>query len=240
MKLCVLGNSHVASLKSAWDEISSQAEFSDVSVTYFANTRQSMKALRVQDGKLVPRTERLKEGIRYTSNGLTEIVPEDYDVFLVYGGRFRVHVVDVQSFSDAVIESWITDSIESSSSIDNCRKLREITDKPIFVGHDPLMALKREELVANETTRYEDVVGLNQKHVFDSLECTVLSQPENTIYKGQFTKQEYSSGSTSLTISDDRLDELHSHTDVWHMNSVFGQLYWAKNMPAIKEQAKAA
>ena len=223
----------MASLKSAWDEISHQTEYAGITVTYFANTRQSMKDLQVCKGMLVPKTERLKKGISFTSNGITEISPEKYDVFFVYGGRFKLQVADLQPFSTAVVNSWLQDLVRNSSSLDICRKLREITDKPIFVGHDPLLAMNAEDLLKIDSTEYKDVLELFQSKIYDSLKCTILKQPEETIYKGQFTKKDYSSGSVSLTISHDRVDRPHSLNDVWHMNAEFGKAYWSANMARL-------
>jgi hypothetical protein len=108
-RICVLGNSHVASLKLGWDSLKTQ--YPNVDITFFANRQRRMEALQVEKGKLVPDNEALKTAIAYTSNGLTSIDSRKFDLYLLYGLDLKPYFPPTTFFSAAVLKESILGSV---------------------------------------------------------------------------------------------------------------------------------
>lgn len=240
MKLCVLGDSHVASVKKAWDKISSVSPFDEIDITFFASTRTTMKRLEATSDKLVPAYERLKETIRYTSNGLSEVRLHDYDAFLIYGGGFRIKVIDHNNYSKAVVESWLMDSYSETTSYDLCSKIRSMSDKPILVGANPLLADENVSNVKLPPGQYRKIIKLYQNQIFKPLNCKLLKQPEETISDEQFTISTYSSSSTRLETRENISNIPHPLRDKSHMNAKFGTAFWKSNVGDLESVMRSA
>jgi hypothetical protein len=82
MRLCVIGNSHLAALQEGWSAV--RDDFPDIKPTFFGAPVRYMHALARRGTKLVARHPKLGERYAMTSGGLTEIAG-DYDAYMVYG-----------------------------------------------------------------------------------------------------------------------------------------------------------
>ena len=80
MKICLIGNSHLAALKMGWPEIAQ--DLPDVQPAFFGARGAMMARLRVRGDRLVAKTAALAEQMSFVSGGLTEIVPGDYDAII--------------------------------------------------------------------------------------------------------------------------------------------------------------
>ena len=79
--ICVLGNSHVGALKRAWDLMPEWHQ--EYNLVFFTARSNGLGGLFLIDNKLVPKTDRLKRTITYTSGGKSEIDIVEYDLFLI-------------------------------------------------------------------------------------------------------------------------------------------------------------
>ena len=86
VRVCVLGNSHLAAAKAGWDLIASR--YPGHALTFFGAPRNIMKDLVREGGRLVPRSEKLLQKIRRSSGGLDAVELAEYDVFVLYGLQF--------------------------------------------------------------------------------------------------------------------------------------------------------
>ena len=86
MRICVLGNSHLAAAKHGWDQIS--ARYPGLTLTFFGAPRNIMKDLVLEGTQLVPKTEKLLAKIQRSSGGLEAVEIRDYDAFILYGLQF--------------------------------------------------------------------------------------------------------------------------------------------------------
>lgn len=89
MKLCVISNSYIASLKLGWDH--SHTTHPDVEVDFFGSPAQTMKSLEIEGRTLVSRDPKVAEMFRYTSGGREIIEVDKYDRFLIYGAGLSIH-----------------------------------------------------------------------------------------------------------------------------------------------------
>lgn len=222
-RLAIIGNSHVACLKTGWSRMGDSRP--DLKAVYFADRGDRLDGLVAKGDRLVPSNPRLKQVIAHTSGGLTEIVPADYDAILVFGlGLDPVMLPD--SYSMAVLRQTVVDRARSSLNYRLVERLRAVTRLPIYVGACPLLAMRRTSPIVdrsiyplNRTTLAEDV--------FSPLDATFVSQPDRTICRGFFTRSRYSEGSMRLDVADSISGQSHPSTERRHMNADYGAEMWA-------------
>lgn len=139
MKIAVIGNSHIGSLKRGADMIAPQDIPHDL--RYFGARSNGLKDLRTEGTSLVPTSDEVTNAIAFTSGGETRIDTDAYDAFLLYGMEARPFFAPIDRFySSAVLARALKDVFEGSLSHLMLGKLRAITDKPIYVGHNPMRA----------------------------------------------------------------------------------------------------
>src|SRR5690349_2535471 len=88
-KICVLSDSHAASLKRGWSLI--EEDFPGTELTFFAGTSGEWNSLRAVDGKLVPESAILREQFGRSAHGMTEIADE-FDAYIVCGMGLAISV----------------------------------------------------------------------------------------------------------------------------------------------------
>jgi len=67
MKLCIIGNSHLAAIKLGWDQVG--AEFPWLQPQFFGARADALLDLHAEGGRLVPATPDLAAKIAYVSGG---------------------------------------------------------------------------------------------------------------------------------------------------------------------------
>jgi hypothetical protein len=182
-----------------------------------------MEGLRLEGRRLVPRNENLARAITHTSGGKREVVLDDYDAFLVYGLGFRLPVVQTQ-LSAAVQRQACHDTAAGTLNFHMCSLLRQATDKPVYVGHDPQEAEGRRRPEVARSLPYDAVYDLT-KNALRGEDLRLVRQPKGTFANSWFTKPQFSAGSTRLDIGDAKSNELHKDVDNKHMNGEFGRIW---------------
>lgn len=223
MKICALGNSHVGSLKRAWDAI--KGEYREQEITFFAHRSDGLEGLIAHDGKLIPNNEKLATALEFTSGGKKDIDPNEYDVFAIYGAGVNINVVkDNQFYSSAVVESSLNDLVTNTLSFNLLKRLRTLTMKPVFIGHLPLVLAMK---VSADTgpSDYIARVELINKVIYRPLKAELVRQPLSTIVDGNSTHPDFSKGSRALAIGDSGDNVYHPESDNDHMNDKFGEIW---------------
>jgi hypothetical protein len=94
MRVCFLGDSHVASLKGGWEL--ARAEYPHISATFFSAPAEGQNYLAFENGRVVPKTSRAERYFAITSGGLTSMTPGDYDLIVIVSLGFSIGpVIDV-------------------------------------------------------------------------------------------------------------------------------------------------
>ncbi|MBY5970334.1 hypothetical protein [Halomonas denitrificans] len=221
-KICVIGNSHVGALKTAWDLMPEW--HSENELVFFAARANGMSDLHLEGKHLIPRSLKLEESIRFTSGGLSNIDVSDYDIFLIYGLQMEAFFIEQDTFfSAAVIRQSVIDSVSNTLSLHILKQIRSVTDSGIYIGHCPLPELQSVEEEVYSTEDYISGVEVMNDEVFKSFRAKLIPQPVATIVNGAFTKPEFSKGSKRLSVGDDRDEQEHPEHNRKHMNDAFGR-----------------
>jgi hypothetical protein len=83
IRLCFIGNSHLGAIKAGWN-ISAE-NHPGVSAQFFGAPQSSFVDTKVENGRLVAKSERAQQMFRVTSGGSIEVVPGDYDLIVFVG-----------------------------------------------------------------------------------------------------------------------------------------------------------
>lgn len=214
MKICVIGNSHVAALKQGWERVSVQREYSDVSLDFFAAPRDGVKQLKYRDGALSTDDPELKSHMRTSSQGMEKIVVADYDVFVIHGLLSLNKVARTYVSARHRDFSFVGGLIEASLAV-KLQRVIEGLGVPVFLSTEPMFS---ETVLSAETNYGYDAFakqGLSLTRTGEALvdqwrscirDLPVVEQPEDTIVGGMFTRSEY----------------LSKRSDSLHMNQEFG------------------
>ena len=230
--ICLIGNSHVASFKLAWDKV--QRKYPDVKITFFAERRDGLTELEVKDGMLMPSTDRLREILEHTSGGLSIIDPRAYDAILLVGFLWAYPKTD-GLFSHAAARQALLDSFDDDyPGFDVIRKIRSITNIPIFMAHQPLWKVVGKPVSGVSVEPYRRLVKFINETLVEQYRATLLEQPEETITNGFNTRTEFSVGAMRLDIGNLRSRNApHLGNERAHMNGRFGEICFAEYIPTI-------
>jgi hypothetical protein len=86
MRICFVGNSHVAAAKFGWDSIAAQNP--EIEVSFFGATASVFENIAVENGRLVGRSEEARQSLVKTSGGRDAAVFENYDLVVLCGLDF--------------------------------------------------------------------------------------------------------------------------------------------------------
>jgi len=239
IRLCLIGNSHLACMKLGWDAIRDRNV--DVAPTWFAAGGNF--ELKAESNCLVPITNRVKNSFAMTAGGETVIDPRRYDVFVLCGLLLSIRRAVLMALthkphslesmeaehlvSDALFKIALMSAFEQTPAIVFARSLRGLTDRKIILFPVPMPS----ERIANRRKPFapfqdhgaaEGLATLVRDAVAalaESATVDVVWQPDATIIKSMFTLHEFSEGSVRLLN-----DRQHSENDFAHMNAKFGAL----------------
>jgi hypothetical protein len=220
MKICVIGNSHVAAIKSAWDDVSHDHPSHEL--YFFAAPGNNLRNLKIVDNYLAPTTEVLAQALAYTSGGKTQIELNNFDIFLIYGLGLRMPRLDVR-LSKAVLNQACQDIVSNSLNFAICDLIRKLSKTNIYVFHNPQPARSdpSPELIKNKL-RYSEVTKIISENLQIS-DAILLSQPEESLQDLWHTSPKFAIGSTRLLVK-----KQHPESEIIHMNKDFGILWLTK------------
>jgi hypothetical protein len=241
MRLCFIGDSTLAAVKLGWDMVA--ADYPHVDATFFGSHGTTLSDLAVGDGMLVPTTDGLRSTLQWISSGKEQIVEADYDCFILVSLGFAIHeIVYIYGshradshgsqyglkhlVSDCCFEEAARCRLRRSLALDIAAKLREITDKRVYLLPTPLPSegVLAAPLWASLTEAGDDsalsdlFIRLSREFSHGSL--IILDQPDSTKRRDILTKQEYSIDSVRM-IGD--FDVRHPSDDYLHMNKLYGK-----------------
>lgn len=236
IRIALLGDSHLANWKRAWDSFGK--DHKSVDLVFFAAAGTRLDCCAPQGDRLAFEDEEVARWIEITSGGRRELVPADYDVLCVVGLRFGVrtatdlytkwradshrgregkfHLVSDGCFHDAV-----SDRLNASPAMILVRKLRRITDKAIWLAVQPapseiILTAEKFPKSLHWATTANDAPSLRATYedacrALAAEDVMVLDQPAATLASPVLSKDEY------RRESDTTLD--------WtHLNNAYGEI----------------
>lgn len=220
--LCIIGNSHTAALKLAWEDLS--IKFPEIEITFFAARGRAIGRLMVHDGRIEADNEDLMTQIKLTSNGKTAIVPGEYDAFLVYGTiSHALKTTNAENYSRSFARTATLDRARSSILYSHILKLRELTNQPVYAALAPIPSFengKRPQMLLPQQTACE----LIQQTLLDPLSAKLIPQPMETLVNDSVTKEEFSKDSVRLEVIK-KVAAQHPEGETVHMNKAYGDVW---------------
>ncbi len=224
LKICIIGNSHIATLKRAWDAGSSH-ENQQHKITFFGAVRDKIMGLKADAGALVADDFELAKSMEFTSGGISRIDIANYDAVLVFGLCRKVHqpveAMDPR-FSSGLKRQAISGYWEGRNLVRMIRRIPAARTLKVYAGHSPLEA--RANAIAREAGQYREFIALSNRLVFSKFGATLLPQPAATIVGEVATAQKFSSGSLKLAVQSGT-PKAHMDAEICHMNVEFGKLW---------------
>jgi hypothetical protein len=241
-RVCIIGNSHAAALRSGLDLVPELNE--KLAFDFFAAQSDLMREMELQGAVLVPTSELTKRRMSIVSGGKLEIKTADYTEFVIVGLGFNVlDVVNVlrkyrlhefqgkgdeapQFISRACFEALIESMLRASTAVYFARLLRCASRARILVIPQPYPSsdiLKdgiwkqaaESGLLTYVAQRYEDIA----RRLVEGLQCEIMFQPAGTLLQDGITQAMYSVGSGRLGAEK---TQMHPSGEASHMNALFG------------------
>lgn len=240
LKVCFIGNSHLAAFKTGWDQRGNL--FPGVDADFFGSAGAGFARLTREGRNLVSHDQAITRQIEFTSGGKSQITLDDYDAFILVamGHGMIKHLkncADHRPIGMAPASYIISDKLFAKSIYHNTRRsvaakiaklIREVTDSLIIMCEQPL---PRPMVKENGLTLWKEIhaVAPEVARVFNkvktrmegSLSLVSIRQPESTIADSFFTKTEFGENAIRLRPGFDKTYQ----DDVEHMNAAFGLEY---------------
>ena len=152
-----------------------------------------------------------------------------FDAFLVYGlGLNSLQIESHRFFSQSLLDQAVRDHVEVTTSFHVLSLLREVSERPIFVGGNPLRAdsSKTKGETDSSDLKYGDTIL--KRFLWEVFAACWVTQPAETVVQGATTAKRFTRGSQKLAVGLRNDNRLHDPDDVAHMNADFGKI-WMKS-----------
>lgn len=249
MKLCVIGNSHIVMVKSAWDDVSKTLP--RVSAEFFAASGSKLNGLELRGRSLTSDSPAVVSQLKATSGGRPSIEIDRYDGFLLVGLNLGlVNVLRVGSdhrtvstvgqapfghlVSDGAFDLSVKRQFEAASCLRIAEMIRSVApDAPIVAVPTPhatrgITSRGGQFWVDAEilSARAEPVWRKLLAGFVEASGVIVVEQPDETLDRRYFTEKRYAVGSVRLRGMTERVEEEHRH-----MNAEYGSLVLKDVLP---------
>ncbi len=252
MRLCVIGNSHLAALKLGWDELKAKGQAPDMEVTFFGAPSDGVRHVRLEDGRLTPKRKDIAEHFE-RMGGTPHIQLDDYDGFFLIGLNvsvkrilrfYKTHawvglkgtegkVLVAPGFARDFLTERYGDTLMGVTA-------SHLQGRKVLALAEPLWA-EWIRAGAPETPEYgwdaaitagdgEAIGAMFRATVAASLppHAQFLPQPDITVAHGITTRLAYNKDASRLISGEG------GGTDAAHMNGAFGQEIWPLVLPALR------
>ena len=246
LRLCIIGNSHLAAIKLGWSSIAS--EHPGIQPTFFGSPRATLRELHWRGPVLAARTEPVRRSLRLTSGGQHEIDPRQFDAVLLCGLGFGlrqaaklyqshrhlrlarppagIHLVSAACFQEALLGL-----MEQTVAVRLGRLIRQGCALPLLLLPTPMPS---EDLLQSEM---EDVIGWWKPVLQAGDEAALLAEHERacaalvppfsrilpqaaeTLASPMTTRRSFQQGGVHLTAGP---SERPAEADATHMNAAYG------------------
>lgn len=254
MRLCIIGNSHIGSIRRAWPS----PDAPGVEVTFFGVGIKQLRRLKQKGTRIVPSDEVARNAFLHTSRGLSAIDFLEYDAFLFVGGGFglptasrifRGHKLspdegpcDAQIISEEFAVASLVDALANSTLLKLARSAVAVTQAPVVLAPEPLPNVRIKALEiswwwgseqAREVLRRGYQLGLNKI----GAEISVSPQPAKTIVDGLFTAEKFTlkPGSSVDRVMSTGSARVPENGDMFHMNAKYGSRILIAALAKIEE-----
>ncbi len=242
-RICVIGDSHLASLKVAW--VSGLAErYPSVNLTFFGAGGNGIGRVVAREGRLVTTEPHVIHSFTITSEvDPPEVVLHHYDAIFVHGlFPMSLAILDLlrieesssrtrQHFSSALRNRVISHRLETGLAGHLIRQIRKVSQLPVYFSPHACFCETLLGMVSrHECDAFHRMMGPLELSVLDSIEAELvrtishnqgfyLAQPRATLTEKCFTRAEYLNGAVRMTSG---FSEAQPDDDFTHMNPQYG------------------
>lgn len=191
-----------------------------------------MARLAPRAGMLVPANDTLRRAMLHTSGGHEAIVLREFDAVLMVGFLWA-YPPSVGYYSHAAALQALFDITPKTVAVNLLRKIRRISDVPVFLAHQPLRSYDGDFDETAELAPYRRLVGLLNSRFLEKEGAVLLPQPPQTIAASFFTRPEFAIGSIRLDIGSGDTNAEPYADPRSHMNARYGDIYLSTHLPTI-------
>jgi hypothetical protein len=228
MKLCVIGNSHLAAIRLGWDTVSS--EFPGLEMTFFGARADALKDLQAKGGRLVPANADLAAKLAYTSGGQSEIELGRFDAAMLVGMNYIPPMPTHAGHSQAVRALVARAAYDATlSGIVFAQVRAAAPDLPVYIMPNPLRRRAPGDDKGQAVVSYAVRLADFQRGMGGPVH--VMGQPSETIVDELYTADAYGTG--AIALDEGRGTRAKNDGDVSHMNGDYGALMLRRWLPAL-------
>jgi hypothetical protein len=241
-KIAVIGDSHTAMLKLAWDEIQSENASIDVSFFVWRSDGKKELILRGENSEIAIQELKILENL----NNVVEL--SEYDVILICGLGFGIqsilniykhHRTQNQKRGTYLIsESCFNAAVQGTVKQSLAMKVADIVASHSDVLQCLIPSPRGSEYLLDESEKFnsyklciqngdEESISetfIHSAHLFEEKNVKVLHQPSNTIRNSIFTEKKYNNAFNSS--ENDKYLEIKGRRDLIHMNVLYGKQFF--------------
>lgn len=244
MRICVIGNSHLAAVKQAWDATPARR---DIDLVFYGSHSGSLREVRAEQGILRTDNEQVFRALSMTSGmAIPELRLCDFDAFFLHSlvnpnsvlpimlTLARRYALDGSTVSTGLLEAVAAEKLQTSLLVHMAREIRSATNCPTaaspqpYLSHEILTHSAQSAPYANLTAlscyagpSYDDAYLKELSRTLELLGVDLLPQPQETIVESWFTDPVYCKGSVRLSQG---MDIEHPKDDFAHMGMRYGAL----------------
>ena len=260
MRVCVIGNSHIAALKLGWDAAvaADPAAWADMRPVFFGAPSDGMRHVKLEDGCIIPKRKDIAEHFQRMSGGQDHIRLADYDGFFLVGLNvsvkrilrfYKTHAwVGLGTDAEKVrvhpkfMEEFLTERYGSTRLVELAAMIKSTSAAPVVAMAEPHWASwirHGQEGTADygwdKAIAAGDAIQIGaafQQTVTAALApyAVLVPQPPETIEDGIMTAAAYNKDASRLISGEG------GGTDAAHMNAAFGQAIWPQVRQALQAQ----
>lgn len=234
-RVCVVGSSHIAALKSGIDALLSPPPFA---ADFFGVPGAAIRLTRIEDGWLVPTKPRVARSFRLVSGVGERIELGAYDAFVVcgYAGvnvtaevragcrTLAMEADEATLVSEDLYLRAANERLLAQQGVQLARMLRAAREVPVMIAQKPFLAefSRTQSPRRAEVARSADHAEMVRLHALacaglERLHLRFLPQPPDTIARPFYTLNAFSAGSCKLVDGSE-----HDGSDFNHMNAAYG------------------
>jgi hypothetical protein len=257
LRLCVIGNSHVAALKLGWDRLIAEGipGWDDVTPVFFGAPSDGMRHVALQDGALVPTRQKITGHFRQLSGGYDRIDLQAFDAFVLVGLNvsskrilrfYKGHAwvglngtTGKALLHPAFAAAFLTERYGTTQLVEHARKIAEVSGRPVLALAEPHWAeWARAAPEGTADYGWDKAItagdGAALGALFEQAVAAALAphavfvpQPAQTIADGVTTRAAFNKEASRLISGEG------GGTDASHMNAEFGLALWQAMAPAL-------
>lgn len=226
MKICIIGNSHLAALKLAIRDGLYQND--GLEIVFWGLHANRYGGIKYENGRLIGPD---RDIVLLVSDGKYETVaPDDFDALVFHGPAVnytlllqsvRRHSADLRSYSVAFLRDGVAEYLDKRLTCELIRQIRLTYKGRLLVSPLPMISEQSRALNAQGVESAECALLDDILHgYFEQLGAEYIQQPEVTIVHNIYTAKEYCIDSVRLVAE---LNVKHPEDDCRHMNKLYGR-----------------